>query len=790
MKHSQISRSLLYLVGVHVGKGHGGTPTLVEHSGSTFRPDDATLKLVVHVTQKFLSDAGRDMGIKRHALYLLASSARQEPKLKTQLGDALAMMITDVDNSPKNKGNKLEPASATDWNLQHAVFAALRFSGTPAAASDIAGACFLGLGSPDRVGARHALALAEELSLKSPNLVIHEMLPMMESILTAYGASGPEACVPPTCQINLKDQFSRAHLARICARIIYSDQGSVDISGNGGPFWRMLCLIISRDPSDMVRFAALMALSGAVTSPAEAVLGPHSLGKSKDDAVLQQRRARAWRLLVSQADSEIDVLGVSEKQGLKPKLIQVIGRLILLALNKPVRASRFAVAATVVSSLARSCMASKVVGSSKQVSPEVDKVMDILAKELSGLIESPLSGAQRAACIEALLYLQAAGFSGSLSATSFALVGGEGGSGGGSQDSLLAAVLRCSRLSPDQAPLFLEYASGIVGIAPSAVDLAKVTALWNAACEGGSPHAVRNAALIAALSALRGPLPPSVMSRIGASFEGSLRAARNDAGWSAFVATAAWWLGENANNLCGEFTGKNVEAITYRLDSSDSDDVGDKESTSDVAIESEQEDIVDQSIDKAKLLEVHASRNPALSVIIATLHEIVLTGKWQLRAAGARALGKIAIRSGEPFRLQCYGILLSISSSSDDQDPLGLRGIVSPALSLLDCIYGSQKIIENLFVEYGDDTAEWPEDIINSVARRADYIHQLVESSFCSAPKSKYILLGARLVEVLANIDEKTDYASFLNSDDTKVGCSAFLSLENGIVIYRLLYVG
>ena len=182
------------------------------------------------------------------------------------------------------------------------------------------------------------------------------------------------------------------------------------------------------------------------------------------------------------------------------KFIDLVGRLILLALSKPVRKARFTAAAAVVASIAKSKLAhaasSSGGGDLSAKSPDLDRFITVLAKEMGNLIESPISGGQRAACIEALLYMQAAGVPVSLSASSFTLVGADGGSGG-AQDSLLVAVLHCARSCPDDAPLFLEYASGVVGIAPEAVDLQKVAALWDAACDQSN----KEAALVAALAA-------------------------------------------------------------------------------------------------------------------------------------------------------------------------------------------------------------------------------------------------------------------------------------------------
>lgn len=54
-----------------------------------------------------------------------------------------------------------------------------------------------------------------------------------------------------------------------------------------------------------------------------------------------------------------------------------------------------------------SCLASQTVGSTRHgSSPDVDRVLGVLAGELGGLVEASLPAAERCAVIEALLYLQ------------------------------------------------------------------------------------------------------------------------------------------------------------------------------------------------------------------------------------------------------------------------------------------------------------------------------------------------------------------------------------------------
>ena len=767
---ARLYRMLLYLIRKDVSRGHVGTPTIVEHSGTTFAPDAVAVKHAVECARSLALNPKQRLGVRRYAIYTAAAASRQGcAKSMDIVGSLLIEAIKQIDELD-DQGAQVGD-SQTDWDLQRSVYGALRVSGLTG--HPISQSCFLGVVSPDPIGARHALALAEEIAVRTPNVVVTSLGPLMEATCAVYEGEDLVDGSDAMQVINLKgDALARTHMARICAHVVHADQGSLSADSPGGKhFWRMLVLLISQDESDMVRFAALNALSGNVVSSADGVLGPTTLGKSRDHSLVQQRRARSWRTLASQAGKEV-LVNVEGMKGLK--FIDLVGRLILLALSKPVRKARFTAAAAVVASIAKSKLAhaasSSGGGDLSAKSPDLDRFITVLAKEMGNLIESPISGGQRAACIEALLYMQAAGVPVSLSASSFTLVGADGGSGG-AQDSLLVAVLHCARSCPDDAPLFLEYASGVVGIAPEAVDLQKVAALWDAACDQSN----KEAALVAALAALRSPLPPSAASGAGASYHRALAAARSDAGWTSFVATAAWWLGERANSVCDERCGKTVNAVLLgpgprdgrgpKSQSSDDDasSVFDSDRDADDADDADDgEDGEDMdgrgrtrisNVSPSSILRAHAGANASLSVVISALNDVILSGNWQLRTAAARAIAKIALRSGEPYRLHCYGILLSVSLGSHGQDSLGLQGVVKSAIDALDQVYGSQAIIDRLWEEHGDDLAEWPEDVLESISRRSNFLHELVESTVCSLPKQSaaFNLLGLKALNVCAH---------------------------------------
>lgn len=54
------------------------------------------------------------------------------------------------------------------------------------------------------------------------------------------------------------------------------------------------------------------------------------------------------------------------------------------------------------------------------------------------------------------------------------------------------------------------------------------------------------------------------------------------------------------------------------------------------------------------------AQNPTLVSILSHLQRALLTGVWEVRLAAAQAIAKVAVRSGEPFRLQCYNILAAV----------------------------------------------------------------------------------------------------------------------------------
>eukprot|EP00887_Chlorella_sp_A99_P007321 scaffold2.g7321.t1 len=781
-KDVKLLRSLYCLAEVYVGKGSAGTPTLYDPALAAKRADDPAVAAVLAEAWQLLQQPALDPGLRRATLYLVAAAARASEPVRKQLAAEVQRAIAAADAlaSAGGGGRGTRRGAATDWVLQHTVFGASRLAGAATGRDEISHSFMVGVGSPDPVGARHALALGAEVAYQDPTYVVRELYEAVAAAGQAYEEAGPGPARGGGGEgVNLEDAFARLHLARLCALVVHSDQAAGDVGRDGAPFWNMLVLLATRDPADMVRFGAMEALTGSVAS-ASAALAPASgagggrvpgggAASSREEQVFRQRRGRAWRLLVAQAGLGMRVPGAApgaapqQQQAATIKLVDVLGRLLVLALHKTGSVARLTVACSVIGSLAESCLASQSTGATRHnSSPEVDRVMGILASELGALLEAPLPPSARCAALEALLYLQAAGYGGGLTPAKVlaegAAAGGSGDGGGGAamQDALLSAVLRCARAKPRQAATFLGYASAVVGMAPAGLDLGKVTDLWDAAAAAGREG--RTAVLAAVLDVTGAAPPPAAAPRPGAPPEGReaevSRAAREEDGWNAFVATAVWWLGEHANGLCDEFCGRKLPAPPPAA------------ANGSAAAAKGAGPPAAQPLPPVELLALYAGRKPTLSRIVEALHALALTGVWQLRLAAARAMSKIAVRSGEPFRLRCYGLLAALGGAgagAGGADPLGVQAATKPALALLDAVYSTQAVLEQLWQQHGDDVEGWPTEVVGSLQKRSRDLTLRAERSVCALPADRYALLGQRAVVVLAQgQEEQGSYASFL----------------------------
>ena len=134
------------------------------------RPDERALQAVLGEVLRLLESPGMDPAVARAAFFVAAAAARGSSAVRKQLATAVQRAIAEADEAatgalPVAKLPRRRSA-ATDWDLQHTVFAASRVGGTATGSDEISRSFGVGVASGDAVGARHALAMGAEVAFR------------------------------------------------------------------------------------------------------------------------------------------------------------------------------------------------------------------------------------------------------------------------------------------------------------------------------------------------------------------------------------------------------------------------------------------------------------------------------------------------------------------------------------------------------------------------------------------------------------------------------------------------
>ena len=79
---------------------------------------------------------------------------------------------------------------------------------------------------------------------------------------------------------------------------------------------------------------------------------------------------------------------------------------------------------------------------------------------------------------------------------------------------------------------------------------------------------------------------------------------------------------------------------------------------------------------------MQALRKPLMAAVLSHLHHSALSQPWGIRVAAVQAIAKVAVRSEEPYKLQGYTILKSLSAPDYISDP-DATGELSGCLSVM-----------------------------------------------------------------------------------------------------------
>lgn len=293
------------------------------------------------------------------------------------------------------------------------------------------------------------------------------------------------------------------------------------------------------------------------------------------------------------------------------------------------------------------------------------------------------------------------------------------------------------KASPDMAVTLLEIARIFATKVPGKIDADVLQLLWKTCLVGAGPDGKHTALeAVTIVLDLPPPQPGSVLGyssidRVSASDPKSALALQR------LVQAAVWFLGENANYAASEYAWESATPPGTAL----------------------------MMLDADKMVAAASSRNPTLAGALTRLQRCAFNGSWEVRIIAAQALTTLAIRSGEPYRLQIYEFLHALAqggvqsqfsdmhtSNGEDQGAsgTGLGSLISPMLKVLDEMYGAQDELIKEMRNHDNAKKEWTDEELKKLYETHERLLDLV-SLFCYVPRAKYLPLGptsAKLIDI------------------------------------------
>ncbi|OWM90233.1 uncharacterized protein LOC116187487 [Punica granatum] len=293
------------------------------------------------------------------------------------------------------------------------------------------------------------------------------------------------------------------------------------------------------------------------------------------------------------------------------------------------------------------------------------------------------------------------------------------------------------KATPDMAVTLLEIARIFATKVPGKIDADVLQLLWKTCLVGAGPDG-KHTALEAVTVVLDLPPPqPGSMSGLTSVDTVSASDPKSALALQRLVQAAIWFLGENANYAASEYAWESVTPPGTAL----------------------------MMLDADKMVAAASSRNPTLAGALTRLQRCAFSGSWEIRIVAAQALTTLAIRSGEPFRLQIYEFLHTLAqggvqsqisemhlSNGEDQGAsgTGLGVLLSPMLKVLDEMYMAQDDLIKEIRNHDNANKEWTDEELKKLYETHERLLDLV-SLFCYVPRMKYLPLGpisAKLIDI------------------------------------------
>ncbi|KAI3782318.1 hypothetical protein L2E82_12360 [Cichorium intybus] len=302
------------------------------------------------------------------------------------------------------------------------------------------------------------------------------------------------------------------------------------------------------------------------------------------------------------------------------------------------------------------------------------------------------------------------------------------------------------KATPDMAVILLELARVFATKVPGKIDADVLQLLWKTCLVGAGPKG-KHTALEAVTVVLDLPPPqPGSMSGLTSIDRVSAFDSKSALALQRLVQAAVWFVGENANYAASEYAWESTTPPGTAIMMLDSD----------------------------KMVAAANSRNPTLASALTRIQRCAISGSWEVRIIAAQALATLAIRSGEPYRLQIYEFLHDLAqggspfklsdmhiSNGEDQGAsgTGLGSLLSPILKVLDEMYSAQYELIKEMRNHDNVKMEWTDKELKKLYETHERLLNLV-SLFCYVPRSKYLPLGPISAKLIDKYRDEHDVSS------------------------------
>ncbi|KAI3849319.1 hypothetical protein MKW92_002905 [Papaver armeniacum] len=749
----------------------GGIPTPnwdaladIDAGGGVTRAD-VVPRIVNQLTTESLNEDVEFHARRIAALKALTYAPSSSTEILTQIYEIVFGILEKVGDTKQKRKKGIFGTKGGDKefvirsNLQYAALSALRRlpldPGNPA----FLHRAVQGVSFADPVAVRHALAMISELATKDPYSVA-----MALGKLVLPGGALQDV-------LHLHDVLARVSLARLCHTI--SRARALDERPDIKSQFATVLYQLLLDPSERVCFEAILCV----------------LGKFDNTENTEERAAGWYRLTreilklpeapsVSSKDGEskdgLPPKPVKEKASQKTRRPQPLVKLVMRRLESSFRSFSRPVlhaASRVVQEMGKSRAAAFALGIQDiDEGAHLNESVEYIDEDINPLAEAPRKSSSlsngaggkdtiasllaslmevvrttvacecvyvRAMVIKALIWMQSPYESFEELESIIASELSDPAWPATLLNDILLTLHARFKATPDMAVTLLEIARIFATKVPGKIDADVLQLLWKTCLVGAGPDG-KHTALEAVTIVLDLPPPqPGSLSGITSIDRVSASDPKSALALQRLVQAAVWFLGENANYAASEYAWESATPPGTAL----------------------------MMLDADKMVAAASSRNPTLAGALTRLQRCAFSGGWEVRIIAAQALTTIAIRSGEPFRLQIYEFLNALAqggvqsqysdmyvSNGEDQGAsgTGLGSLISPMIKVLDEMYKEQDELSKEIRNHDNTKKEWTDEELKKLYETHEKLLDLV-SLFCYVPRAKYLPLGptsAKLIDI------------------------------------------